>query len=341
MIRRPVMPIRSLLTPLTASVLAAGTALLLAGCAGAPEAKSEAVEPDERFPVTLTNCDHEVVVGAAPDRVVTLNQGATEVVLALGLGDRLAGTAYLDDAVASRWSAQYESVPVLAEEYPTREAILNAEPDLVYASYASAFDKEVAGDRAVLDGSGTASYLSPFGCPEEDQRPAPTFEAVWQELNDVATLLGAPASARSVVAEQQETLASLHEEASGDGLTVLWYDSGDKTPFVGGGQSGPQLILDAVGARNMFEEIERGWGDGSWENVLDTDPDVIVLADASWSSAAEKRAYLEKDPVLRNLTAVKEGAFVTVAFSEATPGVRMVDGATAVSEQLVELGLTE
>ena len=91
----------------------------------------------------------------------------------------------------------------------------------------------------------------------------------------------------------------------------------------------------------MFEEIGRGWGEGSLEDVLDTDPDVIVLADAAWSSAADKRSYLEQDPVLRNLTAVRDGAFVTVAYSEATPGVRMVDGAQgAVAEQLVELGLT-
>lgn len=332
MIRRTVMP---------AATLVAGAALLLSGCAGAPETGAEAAGPDERFPVKITNCDHQVAVESAPERVVTLNQGATEVVLALGLGDRLAGTAYLDDAVSTRWAQEYEAVPVLAEEYPTHEAILSAAPDLVYASYASAFDKEVAGDRAVLDEAGTASYLSPFGCPEGGQRPAPTFDAVWQELSDVATLLGEPDSSESVVAEQQETLSALQEAAAGKGLTALWYDSGDRTPFVGGGQSGPQLILDAIGARNMFEEIERGWGEGNWENVLDTDPDVIVLADASWSTAADKRAYLEQDPVLRNLTAVKNGAFVTVAYSEATPGVRMVDGASAVAEQLVELGLTE
>ncbi|GGD24889.1 ABC transporter substrate-binding protein [Nocardioides daphniae] len=329
MINRTLMPVASL----------AGAALLLAGCAGAPERKSEAAGADGSVPVELTNCDHDVVVPSAPKRVVTLNQGATEVVLALGLGDRLAGTAYLDDTVSDRWSEEYEQVPVLADEYPTHEAVLEAEPDLVYASYASAFDEGVAGDRTALADSGTASYLSPFGCPEEDQRPTPTFDAVWQELDDVAALLGDPASSRKVVADQQETLDAVEEAAVGKGLTALWYDSGDKTPLVGGGQSGPQLILDAVGARNMFADIQRGWGEASWEDVLEVDPDVIVLADASWSSAAEKRAYLEKDPVLSELTAVQEGAFVTVAYSEATPGVRMVDGAVSVAEQLAALRL--
>lgn len=326
-------------TTVPALSLAAGAVLLLAGCAGAPMKESGAAGSSDRFPVELVNCDLQVVVESTPERVVTLNQGATEVVLALGLGDRLAGTAYLDDAISDRWAEEYEQAPVLAAEYPTHEAVLEAEPDLVYASYASAFDKGVAGDRSVLADSGTQSYLSPFGCPEESQRPAPTFDAVWQELSEVAELLGEPESSTALVSEQKETLSSIRTEAPGEGLTALWYDSGDKTPFVGGGQSGPQLILDAVGAENMFHEVDRGWGEGSWEDVLATDPDVIVLADASWSSAEEKRAFLEKDPVLSELTAVKKGAFVTVAYSEATPGVRMVDGAASVARQLADLEL--
>ena len=329
MVRRTVFP---------CALLLAGA--LLTACAGAPEAESTQAAPSEAFPVTLTNCGHEVVVDTAPERVITLNQGATEVVLALGLDDRLAGTAYLDDAVSQRWADAYAAVPVLAEEYPTHEAILEARPDLVYASYASAFDREVAGDRPALADLGAASYLSPFGCAEEDQRPEPTFDAVWQELTDVATLLGTPERASALIDEQKRTLAEVQESAPGTGLRVLWFDSGDKTPLVGGGTGGPQLILDAVGAENIFGSIERGWGEGSWEDVIAADPDVIVLADASWSTAAEKRTFLEKDPVLQNLSAVKQGALVTVAYSEATPGVRMVDGVTSVADQITALGLT-
>lgn len=329
MIRRSVVP--------SVLLLAGG---LVTACAGAPEAETAQAAPSDAFPVTLINCDHEVVVNDAPQRVVTLNQGATEVVLALGLEDRLAGTAYLDDAVSSRWTEAYEAVPVLAAEYPTYEVIRAAEPDLVYASYASAFDKEVAGDRPALAGLGAASYLSSFGCPQEGQRPEPTFDAVWQELTDIATLLGAPDRATALIEEQERTLAEVRAAAPAAGLKVMWFDSGDKTPLVGGGTGGPQLILDAVGAQNMFATIDRGWGEGSWEDVIAADPDVIVLADSSWSTAEEKRGYLQQDPVLGNLSAVKEGALVTVAYSEATPGVRMVDGAKAVADQISDLGLT-
>ena len=315
-----------------------GTAML-AACAGAPASDQNPDSPNAGFPVTMTNCGHEVTIATEPQRVVTLNQGATEVVLALGRADRLAGTAYLDDSVADVWAERYEKVPVLADEYPSHEQLLSADPDLIYASYGSAFDKEVAGDRAALDEHGVSSYLSSFGCHQEAQRLEPSFEAVWQELRAVARLLGSSDSADNLVSEQRMLLNEILNAAPGDGLTALWYDSGDKTPLVGGGQSGPQLILDAVGARNMFGKVERGWSEGNWEDVLAEDPDVIILADASWSSAEEKREFLESDPVLKALSAVQNKAFVTVPYSEATPGVRLVDGTRRVADQLVSLGL--
>ncbi|WP_223839602.1 TroA family protein [Saccharopolyspora pogona] len=76
-----------------------------------------------------------------PKRVVSLNQHATEILLSLGLGDRLVGTAYPDGhAPPPSVAAAYAQVPLLADQYPSHERILEAEPDLVVGGYASAFD---------------------------------------------------------------------------------------------------------------------------------------------------------------------------------------------------------
>ena len=58
--------------------------------------------------------------------------------------------------------------------------------------------------------------------------------------------------------------------------------------------------------------------------------------DASWSTAASKQAYMEADPALSQLKAVKNKAYITVPFSESTPGIRLVDGAEKVSEQIAK-----
>lgn len=340
-------PCPALPTPRPALATGAAAALALAAltltaCAGAPAAEP-AAQPagSEGFPLEITSCGRTTVLEQPVSAGVTLNQGATEVALALGLEDRLVGTAYLDDAVQPALRQAYEAVPVLAAEYPTQEQLLAVEPDFAYASYASALEATAVGAPAELERLGVASYLSPFGCAEESDRPEASFEAVWAEVDDVAAAFGVPERAADLRAEQQRQLAGVEQAAAGDGLRVLWYDSGDKTPYVGAGDGGPQLVLDAVGATNVFGEVAGSWADGSWEDVVAADPDVVVLADAGWSSAAEKRAYLERDPVLRDLTAVREGRFITVPFSESTVGVRLVDGAASVAEQLARLAPLE
>uniref|UniRef100_UPI00192CEDF9 ABC transporter substrate-binding protein n=1 Tax=Ornithinimicrobium sp. CNJ-824 TaxID=1904966 RepID=UPI00192CEDF9 len=226
--------------------------LLLSGCAGAPggSAAAASVAPATQqigpvsdgeataYPVTLDNCGLEVTLERAPQGVVTLNQGMTEVALALGLADRMSGTAYLDDEVAERYADDYARVAVLSEEYPTVEQFLAAGPDLALASYASAFGDTGVGDRAELHERGAATYVSPLACPG-GPAGAPTFEAAWQELREVGLLTGTTARADAEVDAQREVLAQVEEEAAGRGLELLWYDSGKDTPFVGAGAAGP------------------------------------------------------------------------------------------------------
>lgn len=304
--------------------------IVLSGCAGEPEAKTE--QGSEGYPVSVDYCGQETTVKERPTEAVTLNQGATEVALALGVEDQLTGTAYLDDEIPEKWQDAYDSVEVLSEEYPDHETLLAAKPDLVYASYVSAFDKEVAGSPEDLEESGIASYLSPFGC--EDGPDEASFEMVWDEVASVAEIFGVPDRADKIENEQQTELERLAKDNAGEGLRVFWYDSGDKTAFAGAGQGGPQLILDAIGAENIFADVDGNWADVSWEKVVEADPDVIVVADASSSTAKEKIQHLKADPALKKLDAVRDENFVTVPFSESTPGVRLVDGATHVAEQL-------
>ena len=128
----------------------------------------------------------------------------------------------------------------------------------------------------------------------------------------------------------------MKQKAAGKVKKVLWYDSDEKSPFVGGGAGGPQIILDTIGATNVSANVAKGWDNVSWEDVVKADPDYIVFADASWSTAASKQAYMEADPALSQLKAVKNKAYITVPFSESTPGIRLVDGAEKVSEQIAK-----
>lgn len=294
---------------------------------------------DGLFPVTVENCDTEVTVEAAPEAAVTMNQAATEVMLTLGLEEHMAGTAYMDDEILPELADAYESVPVLSDEYPSQEALLDEEPDFVYASYASGFGEDAAGDRAQLADLGIGSYLSPAGCPDfRESGDLLTFDMVMQEISAVATLFGVPDEGEALVAEQEAMVADAALEG-GDGITVMWWDGGLDAPSVGACCGSPALMMDSLGVENVFADLEGSWADASWEAVADADPDVIILVDASWDLAADKEAHLRNDPALADLSAVVDGNLVVIPFSATTAGVRMAPALAQLAEDIRALGL--
>ncbi|MGB6038777.1 MAG: ABC transporter substrate-binding protein [Gordonia sp. (in: high G+C Gram-positive bacteria)] len=284
--------------------------------------------------IRLANCGRTVTLAKPATSAITVNQGATESALAIGAAQQLVATAYLDDAISPKWADAYGRIDVLSDKYPEREALLEKRPDLVAASYASAFTDKALGSEQSLADLGIAAYVSPFGCADKSARPAPSWAAVAGETSDYGTLFGRTEQADKVNDAMRATLAELKAKHAGAGKTIMWWDAKTDSPSVGGRGGGPQLVMDAVGATNVFGQLSGNWADTSWEAVLKADPDVIVLIDASWDPAAAKRAYLESDPALRDLSAVKRASYVVVPFSESTPGARLIDGAVRLSDAL-------
>ncbi|MGE3619725.1 MAG: ABC transporter substrate-binding protein [Acidimicrobiia bacterium] len=321
-----------------ALLVAAG---LLAGACGddGDDAAGTTTTTAGGTPGVVENCSVEVAAADPPERAVTMNQAATEVVLSLGLEDRLAGTAYLDDEILPELADAYEDVPVLAEEYPSREALLDADPDFVYASYASAFGDEAAGSREDLATIDVGSYLSPAACPDFRETGEPlTFDMVVQEVRDIATIFGVTEAGEALIAEQEELVEDAAFDAD-DEISVLWWDDALEAPSVGACCGAPGMMMTALGLDNVFDDVEGGWAEVNWEEVVEADPDVIVLVDASWSTAADKEAHLRGDAALRDLTAVVEDRLVTIPFSATTPGIRVAPALGELGEAIRALDL--
>jgi iron complex transport system substrate-binding protein len=313
-------------------------AALLAGCADSSADPSSAGSSPAAEPVTVDNCGTEVTFDAAPERVVTIKSSTTEMLLALGVGDRIVATAYPDGPVPEEWAAAAPELPVLAERVPSQEVVLEQEPDLVYAGWESNFSADGAGERDSLEALGVHTYVAPSACKGEGYRPNPlTVDDVFAEIREVAGIFGVEEAAEELIAEQRSQLDAvepLTTEAS-----ALWFSSGTDTPFVGAGIGAPQLVLDTLGLTNIASGIEDSWAPFNWEAVVDADPDVIVLVDADWNSVEQKIGVLESNPATANLTAVREGRYLTVDFAATEAGVRTVPAVVELADQLAALGL--
>ncbi|RKR86232.1 iron complex transport system substrate-binding protein [Micromonospora pisi] len=291
-------------------------------------------------PVVVTNCGLPLTVAAPPRRAVALEQNATEIMLSLGLADRMAGTSYQTDPVLPELRAGYEKVPVLAKLYPSREALRAANPDFVYSTYASAYASDAAGARKELGDLGVPAYLSPFSCEDPSAaKDEVTFDGIFAEIGDIATIFGVPDRGEQVVAAQRARLdAAKRNAGTAPDTSLLWYYSGTKTPYVAGHGGLPDTISSLLGARNAFTDAQQKWPAGNWEEIAQRNPDIIVLADLTrggeGDSAASKIEFLRSNPVTAKLDAVVHNRFITVSGSSMDPSVRSVTALEQVSAGL-------
>ena len=279
------------------------------------------------FPLTIENCGFAITYSGPPERAVSMNQAATEIMLALGLEDHLVGTAYMDDEILPEFAAAYESLPVLADEYPSQEVLFNIEPDFVYGVYRSAFGDEAAGPREALNDLDIGSYLSAVACEDEALRPnKATFETVFDEIRNIGAIFGVTDRADGLVADLQaqldEVLATIDHDES---VSIFWFDSGTDEPFVGACCGTPDMIIEAVGGQNIFDDAVGNWATVSWEEVIDRDPQAIVVIEADWSTAQEKIDLLKSNPAYASISGVQNERFIVIPFSATTLGIRNVD----------------
>ena len=165
-------------------------ALLLSACASgstaSPAAESDASNTGaaaSAYPLTLDNCGTEATFEAPPQRVVTIKSSTLELLLALGLEDRIVGTAFTDGPVPDEFADAASGLESLSDKVPSQEVTLAAEPDLVFAGWESNLTAEGAGDRDTLAKLGVASYVAPAACKGDGYMPNPlTFDEVFREF---------------------------------------------------------------------------------------------------------------------------------------------------------------
>jgi iron complex transport system substrate-binding protein len=105
-------------------------------------------------------------------------------------------------------------------------------------------------------------------------------------------------------------------------------------PYVGAGGGTPNEIIQLAGGKNIFADVEGNWASISWEEVIARNPEVIVLVDADWTSAEDKKNMLKTDPRFSDLTAVKHNKFVTIDFVYTTEGVRNAEAVSIIAKGL-------
>ncbi len=283
--------------------------------------------PALAFPVTVQSCGREVTFTEAPTRAIANDVNLIEMMLALGLADRMVGYTGV-----SGWKTLDEGLregiaelPELSAKYPTREVLLGAEPDFFFAgwNYGMTVGGEVTPE--TLEPLGIQTYELTESCIFVGPKGKSSMDDMYVDLLNLGRIFGVEAKAEQLVAGYKARLAEVTATVNRETpLRVFVYDSGEETPFTAGAYAIPTALIEAAGGVNIMDDLAKSWATVAWEPVVERNPEVIVIVNYGDVTADQKIAFLESNPAFANIDAVKNDRYVVLEYVEATPGPRNI-----------------
>lgn len=262
-------------------------------------------------------------------RAVSTSQFTTEILLAIGVEKQLLGTAFLDDEILPELKEKYDKIPVLSKGAPTKEQFYALNPNFLTGWKSIATPKNL-GTIDELRGNGVEVVF-------KKSQDSSKIEDVYDDILMFGDIFDLKESAKSVVENMRKDIAKVKEnKKNGKKIKVFAYDSQESAPFVVGGSGIGNTIIEIAGGKNIFEDTNFSFGVGTWEKVLDENPEVILVIDYGNTPYEEKVKYLKNSSPISQLEAVKREKFLRVPLSYISPGVKISKGIEMISNGLRE-----
>lgn len=317
-------------------LLSLSAGLVFAGCGGSAPASSQSQSASAAVTWTqkLDGKDVPMKVTAPPQRAVSMSQATTEMMLALGLKDQMAGTAFKEEDIYEPLKADYEKVPVLAEKWPSYEQFMAAKPDF-------ATGWEVPFTKRGIPAEKITAQNIPIFVPKSMQDTNADLNTLFDDLLEYGKIFGKEDNAKKYVDGQKQKLAAVENKIKDlPKVKVFVYDSDDGEPFTAF-EGYTTNILKLIGAENVMsgQGVDKTWAKTSWESFVNANPDYIIIVDYSTSDRndddyAKKVEKLKANPQLASVKAIQDNHFLKVRLSEITPGVRTVDALERLAKEM-------
>ena len=267
------------------------------------------------YPVTVTTYNEqgqevEQTFEACPERVVSISQANTELLLSLGLGDKIVATAHRTSAPWDQTAQEYESLNFLAQDaYPSKEVVLAQEPDLIIGWY-SLFADEDLGPTQDWNDRGVATYLMKNTVSGLGKR---NFDYLVEDIRNIGIIFNIQDRTDVVIQEIQERLAAVAAQTDGISMeerpTVVTVQMvKDNQWFARADTDLTANIIELAGGRCL----DREYGYTSMEVLVDMDPDAILVIDRDTSPAEDTIQALLDNPSLQEVSAVKNQNFYVI-----------------------------
>lgn len=259
-----------------------------------------------------------MAVAPAAQRIISLAPSNTEIVFALGCGERLVGRSDACD-----YPPDARAVPSVGSLYPRLgvERLVVLTPDLVLAAGVTSAD-----DVALLERLGLRTFATSI---------ARRLDDIYCDIRAIGALVGCPGAADELIERMRARVTAVVEgRPDGSRPRVLYeIDATDPTrPWSAGRGSFIDQLISLAGGENVISS-ESDYLQVSLETLIVRDPEVILLG-------SSKHGGVRREDVLArrgwgSISAVRTGA--VHPFDDdlvSRPGPRVVDGLETIASLL-------
>ena len=277
--------------------------------------------------VSVDSCNRTVTFDSPPQRAISNDVNLTEMMLVLGLSDKMVGYTGISGwkTLDEEMRLGVKQLPELSPKYPTKEVLVGADADFFFAGWN--YGMKVGGEV-------TPETLKPFGinvyeltesCIHIMTKKKVSMDDMYNDLLNLGLIFQIENRAKKLVDAYRSDLKKFTQQLESiPAKKVFVYDSGEDTPFTAGRYAMPTALIEAAGGINIMDDFQKSWGTVTWEEVIDRNPEVVVIVNYGKVTAEQKRKFMMSNPAFANIDAVKNDRFVTLEYVEATPGPRNI-----------------
>ncbi|GFN23909.1 ABC transporter substrate-binding protein [Thermanaeromonas sp. C210] len=254
---------RRKLRVVSAVIIVLALGFFLFGCADrkATQVRNSPAAGGEEYPLTVADdMGRTVTLESRPERLVSLSPGNTEILFALGLGDKVVG---VDDY--SDYPPKAAEVPKVGGfSNPNVEKIVALQPDLVLATNMH--------EQAVR-------RLEEVGIPVAVVSPK-TVEGVLESIEWIGKMTGAGEGAARLVADlrgRMQKVEAVVKEIPREKRPWVYYEVYSDPLMTAGPQTLIGQLIELAGGRNIAYDAQADYPEFSVEAIIERNPEVIIF----------------------------------------------------------------
>lgn len=307
--------------------------LALSGCSSTdPDDPTANTSPQSGgYPLTIDNCGRQITIEKEPERVITGYQNTVELMIALGLEDKVVGRQpFKQSPLLPEQEEAFNKIPELTPGLPdnqqsmaaSREVQLAAQPDFVLAS--GSFEVNASRGVASIEdfkAAGAEVYILSVGEGSSECGGLSTEELLYQDIKNLGMIFSVPDRAEKLVNDLKTDIADVQDKVKAEPAVRLFaYDSGEG-PLIG--ISDTYFNFALAGAENVVVS-EEAYPEMSQEAIAGANPQAILTANYE-PGPLEEEARGKEDYLLTalpNSEAVLNNHFIHIESIDLTPGIR-------------------